>query len=249
MDGFSSTGRSDDQGMSNVADVEIEPKRRCPLGSCIHKSRPIQLLVALGTCPDVRYGHHMDEIARRYVRAPAIMRKVSGDAAQPCIHGTNVFNLWTHVPVLEYIEDALGFRADKVVILVHDNHHGRIISIADLVRFHGTNRRLCFIEFIHGVVVDVLRRYGLLVKEHAADHDLERLHLASPTRFPAVQPTERVLLVLAEEARHPTVGKSFAIEIVEHAEQAVARISFRDNDLHILFPQLWIVAAKQRVVV
>ena len=80
-------GRADDQGMADIADMQIEPERRAAARLRHHQRRRIQMPVRLRPRPHRRHRHHVGEVQGVHDRLAHIGVGVAGQAAEPGLDG------------------------------------------------------------------------------------------------------------------------------------------------------------------
>src|SRR3546814_13729590 len=79
---FAGSGRSDDQGMADVADMQREAERRRSFGLGEKQRRRVEMFIAFRAGPDRRQRDHMRQVQGADRRLPDIGVDMAGQAAQ-----------------------------------------------------------------------------------------------------------------------------------------------------------------------
>ena len=144
-------GRSDHEGVPDVADVQREPERRCALGLGEEERRAIEMLVALGPGPDRRERDHVGEVEGRDRRLAHIGVDVTRQAAEPSLDRVDAFGDAGEIAALNDLLDEAKLLVGDAGILVPDRDGGGHVGFADQVGAELLERRVG----IHRLVVGV----------------------------------------------------------------------------------------------
>ena len=220
---FAAAGRSDDQRMADVADVEVQTKRRCARGRRVRERRAVRRIerarLLRESRPDGRERQQIGEVERVQQRSADIRNAVAGQRPQERLDGVDVFDARTETGVMDRLEHVARRGIDELGVLIHQHDDARVVA-----ELHRTARRIGqrgngIGRHRVGVGIDVRRRgAGLLAHEVA-----QALALLPPARAVAVDPLLRGRRVKQNEAGRPPVAERQAVEEVEDARIALRR--------------------------
>ena len=89
--GLARAGRANNHGVTDIADMEVQPERRRAIGARDGQRRCIEMPVPRVASPGRRERRHMREVERRHHRVADIGPGVPGDARQPGFDGVETF--------------------------------------------------------------------------------------------------------------------------------------------------------------
>ena len=88
------SGGADDEGMADIADVQIEPERRAPSRLGHHQRRCPEMAVHLRPGPHRRDRHHVGEVQGVHDRLAHVGVGVAGQRAEPGLHRVRASRGW-----------------------------------------------------------------------------------------------------------------------------------------------------------
>ena len=201
---FAGTGRSDDQHVADIADMEREAKRRRTFSAREEQRRGIKMLIACRPRPDGRERDHMREIERRDRRLADIGVDMAGQAPEPGLDRVHAFGNHREVATLNDLLDQPELLGGDTRIGVPDADGRRHIGLADDVTTEFLQGEISVRRLVGSVAVYQHRR---LVGHHFLEDRGDRLALREPLAADAGKELGRIGLVERDRACDPAIRK------------------------------------------
>ena len=238
-------GRTDDQRMADIADVEGEAERSRAFGSAEEQGRRRQMLVLVRSRPHRRQRDHVGEVQGRDRRLPDIGVDVTGQAAEPGIRCVDGLGHRGEVAALDHLLDESQLLVGEAWILVPDGDGGGDIGLADQVGAEFLQGQIGIGGLVGGVAVDERRR---LVGHHLLQNGGDRLPLGEPLPPDLRQQPHGFGLVEQHRPRRPTISEGEPVQLVEYSGRGRRRESDDRQHAQVRVTQLWFEPAGQRLV-
>ena len=167
QDGFPRAGRSDDQCVSNVADMQIKPERRCAFSLGRDQGGASQVHILGVASPDRRDRDHVREVKCMQDWLAHISVDMAGKRAEPGLNGVERFSDGGKAASIYDALCSAQVLVNNGRVAVHDRNRRGDIAIGDQVRAKLLQRGVG----VSGLVVSVAVEQGGLFIEQGFTQD------------------------------------------------------------------------------
>ena len=233
--GFAAAGRADNHGVTDIADMQIESKRRRAIGRRQHERRPLQMRVALRACPDRAQRQEMRKAWTQKHRTACVGIGLTGQRPEPCLHRVDALHLGHETEAVRNLLDLADRFIRRLFIPIGDNNGERCKSGAHRIGAQFLQRVVGVFGLVGGVIVHEQRFF---TEERFAQQREETLAFRKPALADALHFAAGVLAIERNETAHPAIGERQAIERIEKTRLGLGdEASHRDN-FEVLFAEL-----------
>jgi hypothetical protein len=169
--------RSDDQRVTDIADMERKAERRGSFGPREEERRRLKMLIPFRPGPDRRERHHVREIERRDGRLTNIGVHVTRQRTQPRLDGVDALAHAGEIAALNGLLDQAQALIGDARVLTPDRDGRGDISLADEIGTEFLQCGVCVERLVGGVGIHQHRR---LVGHHLLEDRHDALALGEP---------------------------------------------------------------------
>ena len=225
---FTGACRAEDQGVPDIADMQIQAERRGAARHAVHERRRFgRVEIArrgFAARPDRALRQQVREIQGVDERTADVFVPVTGQRAEECIQGVDRLDAGDEPELVDALVDVTRSGFDLLAILGHQDDDRRVIADAHQPAAYFSQRGAGVIGHVDGVFVD---SRGVRVKNLGK----EAAYLLFPFSLIRREVVFRFLVVHEDETARPAVDAIHLRQLGEHSGAGFERQPFYRNGL------------------
>ncbi len=243
--GFSGAGRADDEGVTDIPDMQRKPERGGAFGPGVEQWSVAEMLILFRPRPDRRERDHMGEIQCADGRLADIGIGMSGQTSEPGIDRIDRLEHDVEIARLDDLLDQPQLLVGPADILVPDRDRGGDIGHAGHIRAEFLQGHVRVSRLVRGIGID---QHGLLVGHHLFEDRGDALAFGKPLTAYSGQQLGCIQLVHEDGTGRPAIGKGQPVQLVEQARRRDAGKAGDRQDAEVMITQTRLQPAGQRLV-